>query len=71
MNSQTSFMHLHRRQIAGVVLLTYLLNPLLVFGQVIVNAGTPSDGRRAYVDHWMKRGTSRPRLNLVEPRAGW
>lgn len=66
MNSQTSFMHLHRRQIAGVVLLTYLLNPLLVFGQVIVNAGTPSDGRRAYVDQTQSGVT---KINIATPNA--
>ena len=44
------FLIRYRRSIAQAVLLVYVLNPLLVTAQVIINAGTANDGRRTFVD---------------------
>lgn len=38
------FLTRHRRTIAQAALFVYVLNPLLVTAQVIVNAGTANDG---------------------------
>jgi hypothetical protein len=40
------FLIRYRRTIAQAALFVYVLNPLLVTAQVIVNAGTANDGRR-------------------------
>ncbi len=53
-----------RRRITAFVLLAHLANPVLVSAQVILNAGTPSDGRRAYVDQTQSGLT---KVNIATP----
>jgi filamentous hemagglutinin family protein len=53
-----------RRQIASVMLASYLMGPALVFAQVIINGGTPNDGRRAYVDQTQN---GLPKVNIATP----
>ena len=56
--------HLTRRQIASVLLGSYLMGPALVFAQVVLNGGTPNDGRRAYVDQTQN---GLPKVNIATP----
>jgi len=59
-----TYYHLSRRQIASVMLASYLLGPALVFAQVVINGGTPNDGRRAYVDQTQN---GLPKVNIATP----
>jgi filamentous hemagglutinin family protein len=56
--------HLSRRQIASVLLASHLMGPALVFAQVVINGGTPNDGRRAYVDQTQN---GLPKVNIATP----
>ena len=56
--------HLCRRKIASVLLASYLMGPALVFAQVVINAGTPNDARRAYVDQTQN---GLPKVNIAKP----
>ncbi|PUE56968.1 hypothetical protein B9Z36_08160 [Limnohabitans sp. Rim8] len=56
--------HLSRRQIASALLASYLMGPALVFAQVVINGGTPNDGRRAYVDQTQN---GLPKVNIATP----
>lgn len=56
--------HLSRRRIASVLLASYLMGPALVFAQVVLNGGTPNDGRRAYVDQTQN---GLPKVNIATP----
>jgi filamentous hemagglutinin len=58
------FLTRYRRTIAQAVLLVYVLNPLLVTAQVIVNAGTANDGRRTFVDQTQSGVT---KINITTP----
>lgn len=53
-----------RRQMASVLLVSYLLVPVLSLAQVVINAGTPNDGRRAYVDQTQN---GLPKVNIATP----
>jgi len=53
-----------RRQIATALLASYLLGPVSAFAQVVLNAGTPNDGRRAYVDQTQN---GLPKVNIATP----
>ncbi len=53
-----------RRRIAALVLLAQLANPLLAAAQVVLNAGTASDGRRAFVDQTQSGLT---KVNIATP----
>ncbi len=57
-------LHLTRRQIASVLLASYLMEPALVLAQVVLNGGTPNDGRRAYVDQTQN---GLPKVNIAKP----
>jgi len=56
--------HFSRRQIASVMLASYLMGPALAFAQVVINGGTPNDGRRAYVDQTQN---GLPKVNIATP----
>ena len=58
--------YLSRRQIASVLLASYLMGPALVFAQVVLNGGTPNDGRRAYVDQTQN---GLPKVNIATPNS--
>lgn len=58
------FLIRYRRTIAQAALLVYVLNPLLVTAQVIVNAGTANDGRRTFVDQTQSGVT---KINITTP----
>ncbi|MEN9888642.1 MAG: hypothetical protein RL559_679, partial [Pseudomonadota bacterium] len=64
MKNNMPFTTHQRRRIAALVLLAHLANPALVTAQVILNAGTPSDGRRAYVDQTQSGVT---KVNIAAP----
>uniref|UniRef100_UPI00286EC943 two-partner secretion domain-containing protein n=1 Tax=Limnohabitans sp. TaxID=1907725 RepID=UPI00286EC943 len=53
-----------RRRIATLLLAAYCTSPVLVTAQVIINAGTPNDGRRAYVDQTQN---GLPKINIATP----
>lgn len=55
---------LSHRQIAIILLASYLLGPMCAFAQVVINAGTPNDGRRAYVDQTQN---GLPKVNIATP----
>ena len=55
---------LRRRRIATALLAIYCANPLLATAQVVVNAGTPNDGRRPYVDQTQN---GLPKINIATP----
>lgn len=55
---------LRRRQIATALLTIYCANPLLATAQVVINAGTPNDGRRPYVDQTQN---GLPKVNIATP----
>ena len=58
------FLIRYRRTIAQAALLVYVLNPLLVTAQVIINAGTANDGRRTFVDQTQSGVT---KVNITTP----
>jgi filamentous hemagglutinin family protein len=58
------FLIRYRRTIAQAALLVYVLNPLLVTAQVIINAGTANDGRRTFVDQTQSGVT---KINITTP----
>ena len=64
MSNPTSFVHRHRKAIAQIIMAVYLANPLLVTAQVILNASTPNDGRRAFVDQTQNGITQ---VNIASP----
>jgi filamentous hemagglutinin family protein len=49
-----------------MLLVAYCASPALVTAQVIINAGTPNDGRRAYVDQTQN---GLPKINIAIPNA--
>ncbi len=53
-----------RRRIATMLLAAYCATPLLATAQVVINAGTPNDGRRAYVDQTQN---GLPKVNIATP----
>ncbi|MEY4727039.1 MAG: hypothetical protein RLZ36_1666 [Pseudomonadota bacterium] len=53
-----------RRYMALVLLFSYLAAPSVVVAQVLINAGTPNDGRRAYVDQTQN---GLPKVNIATP----
>lgn len=55
---------LRRRRIATALLAIYCANPLLATAQVVINAGTPNDGRRPYVDQTQN---GLPKINIATP----
>ena len=53
-----------RRRIASLMLVAYCASPILATAQVVINAGTPNDGRRAYVDQTQN---GLPKVNIAAP----
>ncbi len=53
-----------RRRLALLLLVSYCASPLMVTAQVVINAGTPNDGRRAYVDQTQN---GLPKVNIATP----
>ena len=53
-----------RRHIASILLASYLLGPSIAVAQVVLNGGTPNDGRRAYVDQTQN---GLPKVNISTP----
>ena len=64
MKNTTPFSRPQRRWISLLVLLAHLGHPVLVSAQIILNAGTPNDGRRAFVDQ-TQSGLSK--VNIATP----
>lgn len=54
------------RQLALILLISYLLGPSLLFAQVVINGGTPNDGRRTYVDQTQN---GLPKINIATPNS--
>jgi filamentous hemagglutinin len=66
MLAPSHFLIRYRRKIAQAALFVYVLNPLMVTAQVIVNAGTANDGRRTFVDQ-TQSGVAK--VNITSPNA--
>jgi len=56
--------YISRRHIASILLASYLTGPSIAVAQVVLNGGTPNDGRRAYVDQTQN---GLPKVNIATP----
>ncbi len=56
--------YISRRHIASILLASYLAGPSIAVAQVVLNGGTPNDGRRAYVDQTQN---GLPKVNIATP----